>query len=75
MPTLSDISLAKDSSIKQTDKTNKQRKFSLSYDEFLPKLNKKGKSDCNVYENYNYIVISEDVLETVEVLKKRKMSI
>jgi len=50
------------------------RKHSLSYDDFLPKLTKKGNSCSNYFENYNYIVIAEDILETVEVLKKRKMS-
>ena len=50
------------------------RKYSLSYDDFLPKLMKKGNSYSHYFENYTYIVVEEDVLETVEALKKRKMS-
>lgn len=49
------------------------RKFSISYDEIFPKLNKV-KSYCQEIEKNNYLLITEDVLETVEVLKVRKMS-
>lgn len=49
------------------------RKFSISYDETFPKLNKV-KSYCQEIEKNNYLLITEDVLETVEVLKVRKMS-
>lgn len=51
------------------------RKHSFSYDEVMPQLRKKGNSCANYLENYSYIVVAENVLETVEALKRRKMSI
>lgn len=68
--------ISENSGDKETTSKGKNRKYSQSFDDTLPKLKKQVKSYCNYNdENMNYLIISEDVLETVEVLKVRKMSI
>jgi len=50
-------------------------KYNSSCDEVWPKLKKKGKSCADYADKENYFVVSEDVLEIVEVMKKRKFSV